>query len=262
MKLVAQIILIGSSVTALAQNRTMQPREENERPSASSHRALLIPFEPKLYLGELDQKFHAESNLSYAALRNKFRDGVNQQLYRALKSEKFGVLDLMDDSVKYKKDLEEIYHHLTYEYQKVPDQEKYSPPKTEKEEKKVQKGQLTVETRGDRRFMNAKLKDAQLVPGLHNKFGTNVFIFVNELDIRSSMHTEPGETGAGTPTRKIVVHYTVFSHEGKEINSGIAEEEFDTELNNPSKIIDRHFSKIATVIAQRIGKGLGLNKKK
>jgi hypothetical protein len=52
------------------------------------------------------------------------------------------------------------------------------------------------------------------------------------------------------------VHYTVFTKDGKEINSGLLEEEFAEDLNVPKKIIDKHFSKLALTLVARINKAL------
>jgi len=51
---------------------------------------------------------------------------------------------------------------------KVPNQDNYKPPVKEKEEKTVTNGQLVVESNSDARFMNAKLKNATLVPYLNS----------------------------------------------------------------------------------------------
>jgi hypothetical protein len=95
----------------------------------------------------------------------------------------------MEDTVKFKKETNSIYSHLSYEYMKVPDQQNYRTPKKDKDEKAIQKGQLNIETKTDARFMNAKINSAQLVPLLYAKYKTDVFVFVNELDIKASMAT-------------------------------------------------------------------------
>lgn len=144
----------------------------------------------------------------------------------------------MEDTVKYKKDLEGLYQYLSYEYLPVPDQSNYSPPKKaklEKTEKKIDKGQLVVETNSDKRFMEARLTNPKVVPMLYGKYKTDLFVFINQLDILASGSKDPSELGQGNPNRKIVIHYTVYTFDAKEINSGIIEVEFDPLLNNPKK---------------------------
>jgi hypothetical protein len=176
-------------------------------------------------------------------------------LYKAFKNNKYGVVDLMEDTTKYKKDIVGIYSHLNYEYVKVPDQEHYKPPVKDKGEKQIEKGQIKIETNTDARFMNAKIDNAKLVPMLYGKYKTDVFVFVNQLDIKGAMSATEF-SGGGGEYRKIVVHYTVYTYDAKEINSGIAEQEFPADLNDPNKIISKYFSKVAETIDQRIVKAL------
>jgi hypothetical protein len=256
-KLIVFLCCTLSVLLSRAQIKTIS-ENKNEREVASKNKVMIIPFEKRLYLSEIDHHINAETKLTAKEIKHKFRDGLNEQLYKAFKTAGFGVVDLMDDTTKYKKEIESIYGHLTYDYQKVPDQNNYQPPKKEKEQKKIEKGQLNVESNSDARFMNAKIDDAKLVPMLYAKHKTNVFVYINQLEIRASNSKGPAELNTGNGNRRIVVHYTVYTHDAKEINSGIAEEEFESTLNNPKKIIDKHFAQIASLIVQRTNKGLGV----
>jgi hypothetical protein len=250
------LILIFFSSLGFSQNKTVNAKENIQRESRAAHKAMIIPFEPKLYMGEIDQHINNEFKLSAKDIRYRFRDGLNNQLYKAFKVARYNVIDLMDDTVKHKRDMESIYQYLAYEYHRIPDQNNYTPPKKEIEDKKLEKGQLTVETKSEARFMNARITNVKIIPQLYGKYKTDIFVFINELDIKASGYKESFDPGPGSTNRKIIVHYTVYSHDGREINSGTAEDEFEVSLNNPSKIIEKHFSKIATTIVQRVNKGL------
>lgn len=252
------VVLFSVLLTELsAQDRTINRPAGNKTSVVGKDRVMLVPFEPRLYFGELDHAINEETHLSAKDIRERFRDGVNEQLFRAFKSAGFQTLDLMDDTVKYRHDIWGIYHHLRYDYLKVPDQEKYRPPQREKEQPKIEKGQLNVESNTDHRFMNARLTNGSVIPQLHAKYKTDYFVFVNQLDLKAGGSHDPGQVNTN-PNRRITVHYTVFSKDGKEINSGIAEEQFPTDLNNPRKIIDRHFSVIAATIVKRVEKQLSV----
>ncbi|MBA3663739.1 MAG: hypothetical protein H0W61_05970 [Bacteroidetes bacterium] len=242
--------------SSFGQTKTINSKDNTSREDPSAHKVMLIPFEPRLYLGEIDHNINLETKLSAKEIKYKFRDGLNEQLYKAFKTNKFNVVDLMDDTTKYKKDIEGIYQYLSYDFQKVPDQANYQPPKKEKDQKKIEKGQLNVESNTDARFMNAKVTNAKVIPLLFGKYKTDLFVFINQLEIKASNSRGPAELGEGNGNRHIVVHYTIYTHDAKEINSGIAEEEFEATLNNPKKIIDKYFSKIAATIVQRTNKGL------
>jgi hypothetical protein len=248
--------LIFNSINLFGQNTTLNQKNKPEREGPALHKVMIIPFEPRLYLSQIDHKINAETKLSAREIKYKFRDGINDQLYKAFKSLKYNVVDLMEDTLKYKKDIEGIYQYLTYDYQKVPDQENYHPPKNEKDQNKIEKGQLNVESDIEARFMNAKISNPKVVPVLFAKYKTDVFVFINEVEIKASGYKGPAELGDGNANRKITVHYTIYTNDAKEINSGIAETEFEAGLNIPKKIIEKHFSKIADLIVQRTVKGL------
>lgn len=240
---------------AKAQDKTISTGTVSAREALSKHRIMLIPFENRMYLSEIDMQINKESKLSARQIKATMRDGLNEQFYKKLKP-KMGVVDLMEDTAKTKKDLENIYQYLGYQYQKVPDQTNYKAPGKEKDEKTLDKGQLVVESNSDARFMNAKLKNATLVPYLSGKYKTDLFLFINELDIRS-MNSIPGDFNS-TATRKIVLHYTVYTVDAKEINSGIAEVALPVNVNNPAKIIGTYFSQLADQVTARIEKALTL----
>ena len=256
-KLLFIIPFIFAAAALAAQNTTIQKKKPDAREAAKAHKVMLIPFEPKLYMSEIDRAINAETGLKAKEIRHKFRDGINEQLYKAFKTAQYGVVDLMDDTTKYKKETDFIYQYLSYQYQKVPNQENYKAPVKEKESKTIQKGQLTVETNSDARFMNAKLSSPKVVPQLYGKYKTDVFVFINQLDIKSPLNSTD-VNGNNSVNRRITVHYTVYTFDAKEINSGIAEAEFDVEINSPKKIIEKYFSQIAFTIVQRVNKGLGI----
>ncbi|MBS1636594.1 MAG: hypothetical protein JST26_11815 [Bacteroidetes bacterium] len=245
------------SLSAVAQEKTInldKDKPASNREILSKHKVMLIPFENRMYMSEIDQLINKETKLSAKQIKAAFRDGLDDQLYKKLKS-RMGVVSLLDDTAKTKKDLENIYQYLAYDYQKVPNQANYSPPKNEKEQKGIEKGQIVVETNSDARFMNAKIKNATLVPFLTGKYKTDLYVFVNQLEIRSANPALNYDLNADNP-RKIIVHYTVYTSDAKEINSGIAETTFPQNINNPTKIVNSYFSVIAETIAARVEKAL------
>lgn len=216
---------------------------------------MVIPFEPKLYMSEIDHKINAETKLSQKEIKEAYRKGINAELARALK-QKYEVLDLLKDTVKYKKDILNIYKNITFNFEKVPDQSNYKAPVEEKGKKNqtVKNGQVLVETNADARFMNAKVISPKLVPELYAKYKTDLFLFINQLDIFSG---EVIASGIGaTSDRKLTIHYTIFTVDAKEINSGICSIKFPSDVNTPAKIMSGYVSKIAAEITRRIALAL------
>ena len=248
------LCLISFGFNIKAQDKTINTEKADvTRTGNKKHKVMIIPFENRMYMSEIDYAINKETKLNGKQIKATMRDGVNEQLYKKLKT-KFEVVDLLDDTTKTKKDLENIYQYLSYQYQKVPNQENYKAPTKEKDEKKIEKGQLMIESNSDARFMNAKIKNATLVPYLYNKYKSDLFLFINELDIKA-LTGSPSEFNANS-MRKISVHYTVFTYDAKEINSGLAEIDLPTNINNPSKIISSYFSQIANTLTLRIDKAV------
>lgn len=221
--------------------------------SPKKHRIMIIPFENRMYLSEIDFQINKESKLDAKQIKALMRDGINEQLYKKLKS-KMAVVDMLDDTVKTKKDLADIYQYLNYQYQKVPNQANYRAPEKEKVTKTIDKGQLNVESNSDARFMNAKIKNASLVPYLYGKYKTDLYLFINELDIKAL--TGPAADMNLNASRKISLHYTVYTYDAREINSGIAEVDLPANINNPNKIINSYFVQLAEILSARIEKAL------
>ncbi len=262
-KIYLSLVFLISFLALNAQHTTINNKSEEKAPAPGQHKTMLIPFEPRMYMSEIDFAINKETKLSSKQIKAVFRDGINEQLYKSLKTQHM-VIDLMDDTVKTKKDLGEIYEHLVLEYMKVPDQTHYKPPVKEKQENTVKNGQIIDETNTDARFMNAKINNPALVPHMYKKYKSDIFVFINQLDIKASNSGGPADASTTTTDgfRKLVVHYTVYTFDAKEINSGIAETQFPSALNNPQKIVSGYFSKLAQIITDRINLALAPPKAK
>lgn len=255
LKILFALFLLFCAFTQKAQDKTIGVKTNTltNREIAGKHKIMLIPFENRMYLSEIDHLINKDSKLNARQIKALMRNGINEQLYKKLKT-KMAVVDLMEDTAKTRKDLQYIYQYLGYQYQKVPDQENYRAPSKEKDEVKIEKGQLNIETNTEARFMNAKLKNATLVPYLNGKYKTDLFLFINELDIKA-LNGSPADFNSASD-RKIIMHYTVYTIDAKELNSGIAEVNLPVSINNPSKIINTYFAQLADLVTLRIEKAL------
>jgi hypothetical protein len=242
-----------------AQHTTILKQEKSVvADKTTSHHVMIIPFEPRLYMSEIDFSINKATGLTAKEIKHSFRDGINEQCYKALKSNGFKVTDLMEDTTKYKKELFSIYSNLTYDYVKVPNQEHYKAPEREKKQKGIEKGQVQIETNSsDQRFMNAKLTNAKLVPLLYKTHKTDIFIFVNQLDIKTSDNAMVN-SGITSDSRKIIWHYTIYSYDAIELNSGTVELEFPAKINDPKKISSVYFSQMAQMLSKRLSLALGI----
>lgn len=206
-------------------------------------------------MSEIDHVIYNETKKNQKEIRWSFQDKIDQVLYNKFKS-KYEVKSLIEDTVKNSESLKMVFSGVGFRFDKVPDQKNYTAPKSDyKRDGKITNGQITANPDHSARFMNAKLQDKQLLQKLNKKFQTDVFIFINQLDIKSSSNSSSGSFGA-EKLRNAVIHYTVFDVQGREINSGIAQCNFPKNQNDPDLITVNYIEKALQEIYVRVDKAL------
>lgn len=249
-------LMLSSAFAQTTISNGSKPNLSNEPAKrGTKHKVLIVPFEPRMYMSQIDHKINAETKWDQKKIKQAIRFGLDEELYKCIKK-KQEVISFLDDTAKYKKELFKTYSAIQYKYDKIPDQKKYSAPKPEKEKTFVQKGQLMADTDSEGKFMNIKVTDNTLLGAFNAKYKTDVFLFVNQVDITTA--EIPGALSS-TAQRTITVHYTIFTATGKEINSGISSVNFPSTVNHPDKIASSYFSKIAEEIFMRMEKSLLVN---
>lgn len=219
----------------------------NETPGkAISGKVCIVPFEPKLYMSEIDQKINQQTKWTEEIIRENFRHQLDTQLKLKLQSS-FSVVSFYADSTKMSKDLEFTYKSTNLSYDPI------SMPTEAKAKNKAQSGtsngQITVEQNSEKKFMNTKLTNAEVLTYLNKKYLSEYFIFINELDIRTDLNSY--DITSDTYQREVTVHYSILDKTGKTINAGISTARFSSKENNPKKIISQCFSPIAIYIAAK-----------
>ncbi|CAN5307995.1 hypothetical protein BH10BAC1_BH10BAC1_14510 [soil metagenome] len=219
----------------------------NEAPGKKvTGKICLVPFEPKLYMSEIDQKINQQTKWEWETIREYFREELNAQLKLKLQST-YSVLSFYADSAKMAKDLEYTYKSTSLSYDLVSNP---SDAKTaNKTQSGVSKGQITVEQNSDKKFMNTKLTNVEVLSYLNKKYASEYFVFINQLDIKNDMNSY--DINTDTYQREITVHYSILDITGKTISAGIATSRFSSKENSPKKIVALCFSPISTYIAAK-----------
>ena len=207
---------------------------------------MIIPFEPKLYMSEIDQKINQVTKWDFNQIRENFRHQLDAQLKLKLQST-FPVVSFYTDSAKMSKDLEYTYMSTGLSYDLV--EKPTSATTAVKKEAGIKNGQIIVEVNNDKKFMNTKLSNTEVLTYLNKKYKTDYFVFVNELDIKNNMDSYNISTD--TYQREVSVHYSIIDKAGKTISAGLETSAFSSKENNPKKIISECFSAIATSIASK-----------
>ncbi len=226
--------------------------QEGTRNAATSSgeltgKIMLIPFEPKLYMSEIDIKINQQTKWNFEQIRENFRHQMDVQLKSKLQS--IGsVVSFYSDSTKMYKDLNYMYKSTRLAVDLVDKPSQSNTP--DKKQSGIKNGQIEVEVSTDKKFMTTKVNDNEVLPFFTNKYKSEYFVFVNELDIKSVPDSYVISTDSYL--REVSVHYTIIDKFGKTISAGIVAFRFSSKENNPKKIVAACFVPIATTISAKL----------
>ncbi len=211
--------------------------------SSLAGKVMIIPFEPKLYLSEIDQKINQQTKWNFNQIRENFRHQLDVQLQQKFKN--YGsVISFYSDSIKMHKDLQFIYVSTSISFD--PLDKPRSGHMQATKSTGIKDGQVTVEISSEKKFTNIVPNDDKILPYLSSKYKAEYFVFINQLDIKNN--ADSYNIATDSYLRKVDVHYTIVDKTGKLITAGIASSGFSSKENNPKNIVALAFSPIATFI--------------
>lgn len=272
-KIALCIIVLVTALAINAQNTTTgdaEKRAETYKPSV-----LVIPFESKMYLSDIDRDLAQKNELNFQDIKAKFRAALDREIFIALKKHYNPLSFYSIEPSESKKELAYIYNSIGYKYEVLPEEEVVEKQtvgkkligkfkKKEKEEKYIeagiQNGQVVSQVDNREKYMKTKITNEKLLASLGTKFNASNYIFVNELDIKRAAN-DVYEASEEQYKREIKVHYTIFDNKGKEVSSGAIKSRFPSGQNDIDKIISVHFPLIAErIVSKLVGTDVALIK--
>mgnify|MGYP000554290461 CR=1 FL=1 len=263
-KLIICLIALVSTLTNFAQNNTSGSLNEPAISSKSS--VLIIPFESKMYISDIDRDLAQNHQMNFQEIKAKFRAALDREVFIALKNYYNPLSFYSIPPNESRKELGYIYNSIGYKYELVPEEVivkkqnvgtkligKLKKKKKEDEyiEAGIQGGQIVSQVDNREKYMKTTLVNEKLLPSLNSKFNTSHYIFINQLDIKRGADMRYAASDEGYK-REIKVHYTIFDNAGKEMSSGAIKSRFPSNENDIDKIIRVQFP----LIAERIVKNL------
>ncbi len=232
-------------------------------------RAMVIPFEPKLYRSDADRALASANNMSAFELRHRLRYGLTEAVFREVARNRKGLM-IMGGDEEMKQDLGYIYQSIGYQYVETPNdapevpknkvqqlwgkakalKEKVIAPEPEPESgSRVEDGQMvTVFDKADR-FMNTSIHNPAVLDYMSEKYEVEYFIFINQLDILVAPGTDYRELESELYRRQIKVHYTILDRAGNEIRGGAARSILPNYTQDLDRIVKDKFTYIGKQIA-------------
>ncbi len=264
-KIVICVFAMASIFSAAAQNSTTGKTEEGSGLSRKSS-VLVVPFESKMYLSDIDRDLGEANDLNFQDIKAKFRAALDREIFIALKPYYNPLSFYAIEPQESRAELGYIYNSIGYKYEVVPQEEvvkkentakkligKFKKKEKEEEYTKagISGGQIVSQVDNREKYMKTTLSNEKLLPNLNEKYKASHYIFINQLDIKRSadMRYVANEEQY---KREIKVHYTMFDNEGKEVSSGAIKARFPSNQNDMDKIIRIQFPLIAKRIVDNL----------
>lgn len=253
------VALLSLSFKTFAQETTTGEAPINNNTNKGS--VLLIPFEPRLYISDIDNQIAKNNEMNYQDIKAKFRAALDQNLFINLKPyfSPLSFYTLTEEEAR--AELSYIYNSIGYKYEVLEAEveeetnqkkflNKFKKKDDEYLEAGVNNGQVVSQVDNREKYMKTVISNEELLPTLNKKYQAEYYVFINELDIKRGMETQYMNSNK-EEDRTIKVHYTIFNNK-EEVASGAIITKFDGNENDINKIIKSQFGVIAEKIISKI----------
>ncbi|MFM7022951.1 MAG: hypothetical protein ACKOXB_08225 [Flavobacteriales bacterium] len=227
-------------------------------------KVMIIPFEEQMYLCQIQNLLATESRMNTSQIIRTFRYSTASSLQTEFLNlySTTSLIHLVEDSLR---DLHRVYGSISRTYDAVPEEPKEENKKglpilkkLDLKEKKqssektgIEKGQIVSHYDNTPRFMNTVIKDKKLLPYLSKKYGTDLFVFINEMDIENDL-SDPYKVAENNYMRILKFHYTIYNFKGQIISMGVVSTTFPSTENNVGNIVKNYFPVIAKQLAAKL----------
>jgi len=233
---------------------------DNENPSEKSpfniqspttkkySKVMIIPYNPNMYFSDADEEIAKASNKTPEEVRRMFRHGIAYDLSVRILP-RYPIKNMLyDTSQMAQKDLYLIYKNISYH--------KAKSPSYKKDDEKKQNGDITS---GENPVVqSASLKEyiavdapKQMLQYLHEKYGTDLFVFINQFDLITNYKYCTDRT-INNFTRDVIVHFSIYDKDGNYLYGDAVKVTFNKNTNHIDEIILHNFPVIGDRIAQHI----------
>lgn len=271
------LTLTASAIFAQEDNTLLPASAETEKDTLllpmKEGRLMLIPFEPKMYRSEIDRYIGRKDGLNFQEIRGYFRLAMDNAIYLEAKKD-YDVERMHADDPEVNRDLDYIYKSVGYQFREMPKPKepekkgisKYADKVSTKVKDKIddmngkeepkpegayiQNGQLMQVNYTNERFMATQVINQEMFNYLSPKYGSGLYLFVNQLDIRLSPGQETTSFGSDNFRREIKVHFSILTNDKKEIYAGAVKREFSGNNNSIKLIILNNFPALAKEIVR------------
>lgn len=221
---------------------------------------MIIPFDPNLYFSDSDDQLSKHNNKNIKEIRTLFRYGLNMNVNVKILSQ-YNTRPLLTDTLQTaREDLNLIYRDISYFKDKsMPSEAMKKKAAAEEREKKFTLNKKDTESQAQvtsklnhpilpRDYMNVKISQPQMLQYLQKKYGTDIFVFINQFELVTN-YEHCLDRATNTFERDIKVHFSIFDATGKQLAGDVAIAHFSSNTNDLTEIMRNNFPVISEYLA-------------
>lgn len=237
-----------------------QQHADTAKAAPVKHKIVLVPFKPTMFMNAIGKAVNSKTHLGYEQITEAFRYQMDLALYNTFK-QAYSTASLIQKPSPKDTTLHYIYGSIGYNYDLLPNDsladENHAEfdPKLQKKHF-VNNGQLQVPMDYSKRFMNVHIGNSQLLPYLNKEYGSDIVVFVNEVDIKNVSNTTTEDLTQSNYRRQVTVQYSIVDMQKHYLAKGILTTYFPYTENDPNVIGEKYFTVIAHAMLASLQKGL------
>lgn len=251
------IICLGLLITSISS--LAQQNKDTLKNAAIHHKILLVPFRTTMFMNEIGKDVNTTTHFSYKKITEAFRSVMDLALYNTFR-QNYSTVSLLQSPKQADTTLAYVYNSIEYKYDLLPTDSsgeshaEFDP--TLQKKHFIHNGQLQVPMDYSQRFMNTHISNPQLLPYLHKKYGADVFVFINEVDIKNVSNNSTEDLNESNYKREVTVQYSILNTQKHYLAKGILITYFPYTENKPDAIGKKYFTLIAQDMMKELVKGL------
>jgi hypothetical protein len=228
---------------------------------------LIVTFNPKFYMSDIDREILAASDMEFRDLLNFYRNELVVNL-RARLARQYNATGMRmrseNDTID---DFSYAYSCINYLYEPLPvpkekpksaaralfgkkEQENADVPGTG-----IRDGQLQTAVSSTPKYMASSVRKKELLDYLSGKYNADYLLLINQFETRIDV-SDPAALSAGEAQRLIKVHFTFLDRSGTRVCSNMVQEPLSREMNNVHELAKSKFPLLAEKITACLPEGI------
>jgi hypothetical protein len=251
----ALLLLFFFQGNAQQQNTSEMPEafadSSIHKDSTKNIRVLVIPFNPLMYFSDADRDIAEVSRIGANKVASRFNGSLVENIagHIGLYYDASALSGQKDAS----EDLDIVFGSIEYlpEEKEISAVGKQDRPVWQNIKEKVKSNGKSDERPEKVQYMNITLPDRRLIDFLHEKYGSDYFIFINQFEIKTD-YKNCLDLQMRQYYREIKVHYTILSKESEIISGDVITLPYHSNENEIGNIVRDNFGQVSALLLSRL----------